>query len=186
MRHALIACIALLVVGLAAPAAGGQEPAAAGEMNADGGTLPVSLDRIRHRMASLPAEEDRLLLRLTTRINVYARAQAVAVLQGFNVESWTSGLGGPDRRRHRVRLAHPQRNGERHDAGVLASAGFQSGHDRRRLVATDNDRVPGTKRSPRPPALRGTRHVSRHGSRTAGRLGDTCPEAPAGARPRWS
>ena len=94
MRHALIACIALLVVGLAAPAAGGQEPAVAGEMNAEGGTLPVSLGRIKHRLAALPAEEDRLLLRLTTRINVYARAQAVAVLQGFNVESWTSGLGG--------------------------------------------------------------------------------------------
>lgn len=94
MRRTLIACTVLLVVGLAAPAAGGQEPAAAEEVNADSGTLPVSLDRIKRRMTALPAEEDRLLLRLTTRINVYARAQAVAVLEGFNVESWRSPLGG--------------------------------------------------------------------------------------------
>jgi len=94
MRRALIACTVLLVVGLAAPAAGGQEPAAAEEANADSGTLPVSLDRIKRRMTALPAGEDRLLLRLTTRINVYARAQAVAVLEGFNVESWRSPLGG--------------------------------------------------------------------------------------------
>ena len=92
MRRALIACIALLVVGLAAPAAAGQQPAATED--ADSGTLPVSLDRIKRRMAALPAEENRLLLRLTTRINVYARAQAVAVLEGFNVESWRSPLGG--------------------------------------------------------------------------------------------
>ena len=94
MRRALIACIVLLVVGLAAPAAAGQEPAVTEGADADGGTLPVSLDRIKRRMAALPADEDRLLLRLTTRINVYARAQAVAVLEGFNVESWRSPLGG--------------------------------------------------------------------------------------------
>ena len=94
MRHALIACTVLLAAGLAAPASAGQEPAVGEEASVDGGTLPVSLDRIKRRMAARPAEEDRLLLRLTTRINVYARAQAVAVLEGFNVESWTSGLGG--------------------------------------------------------------------------------------------
>lgn len=93
MRFVPIACVVLLVLGLA-PAAAGQEPAAAEGANADGGTLPVSLDRIKRRMAARPAEEDRLLLRLTTRINVYARAEAIAVLEGFNVESWTSGLGG--------------------------------------------------------------------------------------------
>ncbi len=94
MRFALITCIAMLVVGLATPAGAGQQPAADAEADLGAGTLPVSLDRIKRRMAALPAEEDRLLLRLTTRINVYARAQAVAVLEGFNVESWTSGLGG--------------------------------------------------------------------------------------------
>ena len=94
MRVAPIACIAILVVGLATPAAAGQASAAGAEARLDSGTLPVSLDRIKRRMAALPDEEDRLLLRLTTRINVYARAQAVAVLEGFNVESWTSGLGG--------------------------------------------------------------------------------------------
>lgn len=100
MRPPLIACLAVLVVGLAAPAAAGQDPAGVGEAFPDGEaispgeTLPVSLDRIKRRMAALPAAEDRLLLRLTTRINVYARAQAIAVLEGFNVESWASGLGG--------------------------------------------------------------------------------------------
>ena len=94
MRFALITCIAMLVVGLATPAGAGQERAADAEAGLGAGTLPVSLDRIKRRMAALPAEEDRLLLRLTTRINVYARAQAVAILEGFNVESWKSGLGG--------------------------------------------------------------------------------------------
>ena len=94
MRFVPIACVVLLVLGLAAPAAAGQDPAASEGANADGGTLPVSLDRIKRRMAARPTEEDRLLLRLTTRINVYARAEAIAVLEGFNVESWTSGLGG--------------------------------------------------------------------------------------------
>ena len=94
MRLALSTCIAMLVVGLATPAAAGQEPAAAEGAGPGGGILPVSLDRIKRRMAALPAAEDRFLLRLTTRIDVYARAQAVAVLEGFNVESWTSGLGG--------------------------------------------------------------------------------------------
>lgn len=94
MRVALTAGIALLVVGLAVPASAGQEQSAGGGANIGGGTLPVSLDRIKRRMAALPADEDRLLLRLTTRINVYARSQAQAVLEGFNVESWTSGLGG--------------------------------------------------------------------------------------------
>ena len=94
MRLSLIACIAVLAVGPAAPVAAGQERAAAEEPSVDGGALPVSLDRVKRRMAALPAEEDRLLLRLTTRINVYARAQAVAVLEGFNVESWRSPLGG--------------------------------------------------------------------------------------------
>ena len=93
MRVAQIACIAILLIGLASPAAAGQA-SAAGEAGVDSGTLPVSLDRIKRRMAALPDEDDRLLLRLTTRINVYARAQAVAVLEGFNVESLTSGLGG--------------------------------------------------------------------------------------------
>jgi len=94
VRAALIAGIALLVAGLVAPADAGQELTAAGAASVDNATLPVSLDRIKRRMAALPADEHGLLLRLTTRINVYARAQAVAVLEGFNVESWTSGLGG--------------------------------------------------------------------------------------------
>ena len=107
MRSMLIACAAALVLALAAPAAAGQEPAGGAEAVPDGGTaidggeaapgggaLPVSLARIKQRLASLPADERRLLFRVSTRVNVYARAQAGEVLQGFNVESWNSPLGG--------------------------------------------------------------------------------------------
>lgn len=101
MRSMLIACAAALVLALAAPAAAGQEPSGGDKAAPDGGTaapgggaLPVSLARIKQRLASLPADERRLLLRVSTRVNVYARAQAGEVLQGFNVESWNSPLGG--------------------------------------------------------------------------------------------
>ena len=101
MRPMLIASAAALAISLAAPAAAGQEPADGGAAAHDGGdaahggdALPVSLARIRQRLAALPADERRLLLRLSTRVNVYARAQAGEVLQGFNVESWNSPLGG--------------------------------------------------------------------------------------------
>lgn len=93
MRSMLIASAAALAVALAAPAAAGQEPPG-GEAAPGGGALPVSLARIKQRLASLPADERRLLLRVSTRVNVYARAQAGEVLQGFNVESWNSPLGG--------------------------------------------------------------------------------------------
>ena len=101
MRSMLIACAAALVLALAAPAAAGQEPLGGDKAAPDGGTaapgggaLPVSLARIKQRLAALPADERRLLLRVSTRVNVYARAQAGEVLQGFNVESWNSPLGG--------------------------------------------------------------------------------------------
>ena len=101
MRSMLIACAAALAIALAAPAAAGQEPPGGDKAAPDGGkaapgggALPVSLARIKQRLAALPADERRLLLRVSTRVNVYARAQAGEVLQGFNVESWNSPLGG--------------------------------------------------------------------------------------------
>ena len=94
MRLMSIGWVPLLMVVLAAPSAAGQEAAATDAAVLDAGAPPVSLDRIKRRLATLPAPEDRLLLRVTERINVYARAQAIAVLEGFNVESWTSLLGG--------------------------------------------------------------------------------------------
>lgn len=93
MRVAPTACVALFAVLLAAPVIAEQQPAAVDEAT-NGARIPVSLDRIKRRMAALPTGEERLLLRLTARVDVYARAQAVEVLQGFNVESWTSLLGG--------------------------------------------------------------------------------------------
>ena len=95
MRSALLACAVVFAGGLTEPpTAAGQEPTGGAAATLDGGALPVSLDRIKRRMEALPADEDRLLLRMTERINVYARAQAIAVLEGFNVESWQSLLGG--------------------------------------------------------------------------------------------
>lgn len=94
MRFALIGCLVVLAIGTSARAATAQEPAGAGGAALDGGTLPVSLDRIRRRLAAFPPEKDRLLLRLTTRVDVYARAQAIEILEGFAVESWGSPLGG--------------------------------------------------------------------------------------------
>ncbi len=94
MRIALIAGVVALAGGLAAPVAAGQEPTGTDEPMLDGAALPVSLDRIKRRMAAIPASEQRLLLRLTARVNVYARAQAVELLRGFNIESWTSLIGG--------------------------------------------------------------------------------------------
>ena len=94
MRLLPIVRVAVLAVGLATPAAAGQEPSGSVELTLDGDALPVSLDRIKRRMAALPADEDRLLIRVSERITVYARAQAIDVLRGFNVESWTSLMGG--------------------------------------------------------------------------------------------
>lgn len=94
MRTAPMACVAMVAVLLAASAVAEQQPASADETTIDTRIPTVSLDRIKRRMAALPADDGRLLLRLTARVDVYARAQAVEVLQGFNVESWTSLLGG--------------------------------------------------------------------------------------------
>ena len=94
MRLAPIAWTVLLAVGFVTPSAGQERSRAEEAAAVDAGAPPVSLDRIRRRLAVLPPDDERLLLRVTERVNVYARAQAVAVLEGFNVESWTSLLGG--------------------------------------------------------------------------------------------
>ena len=105
MRIALISGVVALAGGLAAPVAAGQEPADTDEPMLEGAALPVSLDRIKRRMVAIPPDEQRLLLRLTARVNVYARAQAVELLRGFNIESWTSLIGG--RTGGRSRTARP-------------------------------------------------------------------------------
>ena len=111
MRAALIGGIALLVAGFVAPADAGQELADAGEASVDNGTLPVSLDRIKRRMAALPAEDDGLFLRLTTRINVYAPRAGGDGSRRLQRRELDVGSRWPDRRRDRLRLAHPQRDG---------------------------------------------------------------------------
>lgn len=56
--------------------------------------LGVNLDRIKRQMAALAPHGQRLLLRRTEIVNVYAPSLRVEILGDFNVESWGSSLGG--------------------------------------------------------------------------------------------
>lgn len=59
--------------------------------------LPVSLDRIKRRLASQEAVEEgrRSLLNLSFYVDVYARAPAIDILQGINLESESVSYGAP-------------------------------------------------------------------------------------------
>ena len=87
-----IVFVTALMVGLASPASVGAS--GADEAGLDAFSLPVSLDRIRRRLEALPPGDQRLMLRLTERVDVYARELAVKILHDFNVKSWASPLGG--------------------------------------------------------------------------------------------
>lgn len=80
--------IVALTIGLAAPAAASaQDPGSTGEASAlEVLELPVSVSRIKDRMAALPeVDETRSPLRLNYRVNVYGRAPAIELLQDFIV-----------------------------------------------------------------------------------------------------
>ena len=103
------ACVAAAVgMGLAAPAAaGGQEasgapparapgaeaPAAAAEASA----LPVSLERIKRRMAAVREAGDgrRKLLNLNYYVDVYARAPSIELFRDFDLDGETVSYGSP-------------------------------------------------------------------------------------------
>lgn len=103
------ACVAAAVgMGLAAPAAtaaqeasgtpaarapGAEAPAAAAEASA----LPVSLERIKRRMAAVREAGDgrRKLLNLNYYVDVYARAPAIEIFRDFDLDGETVSYGSP-------------------------------------------------------------------------------------------
>lgn len=83
-----IVLIAALAVGLVTPAtAMAQDAGSAGSSTAlEVLELPVSVNRIKDRMAALPeVDETRAPLRLNYRVNVYGRAPDIEFLQNFIV-----------------------------------------------------------------------------------------------------
>lgn len=87
-----IVFVTALVMGVASPATVGA--AGAHEAGLDAFSLPVSLDRIKRRLEALPPGDQRLMLRLTERVDVYARELAIKILHDFNVKSWASPWAG--------------------------------------------------------------------------------------------
>lgn len=91
-----------LGIGLALPVAGAaQEPDAKSAVErVDASELPVSLDRIRRRMAETEPTEDgrRGLLNLNFYVDVYARAPAIELLRNFDLDSETVSYGSPTHR----------------------------------------------------------------------------------------
>lgn len=91
-----------LGMGLAVPAAAGtQEPDAPGAVETvDGSRLPVSLERIKRRMAAVEhtREGRRRLLDLNFYVDVYARAPAIELLRDFDLDSENVSYGSPTHR----------------------------------------------------------------------------------------
>lgn len=102
MRLALVSFTVTLGVGLGAPVAvAAQEPDAETAVEAvDASALPVSLERIKRRMAATePTQEGRRsLLNLSFYVDVYARAPAIELLRDFDLDSETVSYGSPTHR----------------------------------------------------------------------------------------
>lgn len=98
VRLILSGLVLALGVELAAPTVvTAQESDAEPAVTAPSTTeLPVSLDRIKRRLASQEVEEGRRsLLNLSFYVDVYARAPAIDILQGINLESESVSYGAP-------------------------------------------------------------------------------------------
>lgn len=102
MRLVLFSFTVVLGMGLAVPtAAAAQEPEAETAVEtADVNRLPVSLDRIKRRMAETERTEEgrRGLLNLNFYVDVYARAPAIELLRNFDLDSETVSYGSPTHR----------------------------------------------------------------------------------------
>lgn len=89
-------------IGLVVPAAAGaQEPEAPGPVETvDASRLPVSLERIKRRMAAAEhtREGRRGLLDLNFYVDVYARAPAIELLRDFDLDSENVSYGSPTHR----------------------------------------------------------------------------------------
>ena len=94
----LVACALALSAGRAVA----QEPTPdddAGAPALDAIELPVSLERIKRRLAELPeTTEGRNLLRLSYYIEVYGRAPAIKVVDGFDLHTGPIPYGSPTHR----------------------------------------------------------------------------------------
>ena len=102
MRLVLFSFTVVLGMGLAVPtAAAAQEPEAETAVEtAEANRLPVSLDRIKRRMAETERTEEgrRGLLNLNFYVDVYARAPAIELLRNFDLDSETVSYGSPTHR----------------------------------------------------------------------------------------
>ncbi len=96
MRLTLFLPAAALGIGLAAPpVAAAQEPDAVAAPDAS--ELPVSLDRIKRRMAATEERQEarRDLLDLNFYVDVYARAPAIELLRDFDLDGESVSYGAP-------------------------------------------------------------------------------------------
>ena len=101
MRLVLFSFTVALGMGLAVPlaAAAQESDAEPGVEAADESALPVSLDRIKRRMAATDrTQEGRRLLDLNFYVDVYARAPAIELLRNFDLDSETVSYGSPTHR----------------------------------------------------------------------------------------
>ena len=101
MRLVLLSFTVALGMGLAVPvAAAAQAPEAETAVEtADASRLPVSLERIKRRMAAERTREGRRgLLDLNFYVDVYARAPAIEILRDFDPDSETVSYGSPTHR----------------------------------------------------------------------------------------
>ena len=102
MRPTRFSFAVALGIGLAAPvAAAAQEPEAETAVEAvDASALPVSLERIKRRMAATERTQEgrRGLLDLNFYVDVYARAPAIELLRDFDLDSETVSYGSPTHR----------------------------------------------------------------------------------------
>ena len=102
MRPTLFSFAVALGIGLAAPvAAAAQEPDAETAVEAvDASALPVSLERIKRRLAATERTQEgrRGLLNLNFYVDVYARAPAIELLRDFDLDSETVSYGSPTHR----------------------------------------------------------------------------------------
>lgn len=97
MRLMVIGCAVGLALGLAATASAAQDSGDdSGDAAIEASSLPVSLERIKQRLAALPERDGSAnLLRLNTYIDVYARAPAIEFLEDFDVEIGPLSYGAP-------------------------------------------------------------------------------------------
>ena len=99
MRVTVLGLAAALGAGIAAPPASGAQAPEAGPAAPEVGAneMPVSLDRIRRRLAAAEEAQEgrRTLLDLNFYVDVYARAPAIELLRDLDPQSESVPYGAP-------------------------------------------------------------------------------------------